>query len=181
VIFIKVRAAIYKHSMVQQGRCMKTKHLVAVMIAMLLLVSCSGKDAANERLRKAEALAGPALDAVDLTIVIFSLNNPSVKPPMSDELKLRLARYNGNTGYEIKCDRHGSRPVMKDGIPGIQVAFLPGADLTCTYKGALGYVIKLKDGEVGIVNRGIYVKEGTKLSVNNDPYVFFEGKWKRSG
>jgi hypothetical protein len=160
---------------------MKTKHLVAVMIAMLLLVSCSGKEYDKEKLRKAEALGGPALDAVDLAIVVFTLNTPSAKPPMREDLKQRLIRYNGNTGYEIKCDKHGSRPVMKNGIPGIQVAFLPGADFTCKFKGTLGYVIKLKDGEVGIVDGEIYVKEWTKLSVDDTRYVFFEGAWRKSG
>jgi hypothetical protein len=161
-------------------RKVKTNYCIVTVILMMLLASCGG-DASKERLSKAEELAGPGLDAVDLAIVIFSLNDRSVQPDLSPELKLRLARYNGNTTFDIKCDRHGRQPVSTNGIPGVKVVFFPGADFMCTYKGSLGYAVKISDGEIGIMNRVIYVKEGTKLSVDGDPYVFFEGKWKRSG
>jgi hypothetical protein len=163
----------------------KMRQVLFLMLLALLLVSCGNNGLDVEKLRNAEVLNGPALDAVDLAIAISILNNQNdLHPEISMDLRQRLAKYNGNTHFEFTGDKFETKPVKKwgfFGLSGVKIVLLPQSLFRCAFKGALNGVISFQDGAVGVVNGEIYVKKGTKLTLNNTSFVFFEGKWRRAG
>lgn len=156
---------------------MKTKYCVVMIILILSLVSCSD----SSRLEKTKVLSGKALDAVDLAIVITVMNDASMRPELSEGLKQRLAKYNTNTTFELSCNRLGRKPVEVEGVRGAVIGLFPNSEFRCKYKGDLKYLINFRGGVVGVIKREIYVQEGTKLSIDDNPFVFSKGKWIRSG
>jgi hypothetical protein len=157
------------------------RNLFIFVCLMLAVASCgrSGLDA--EKLRKAEKLGGPGLDAADLAIVAYALNNPSLGVDLSMNLKQRLARYNGNTNFKITADKIGQKPIKGKGVQGIKLILQPESKFDCDYEGALQNRLSFQNGEVGIVDGGIYIKEGTRMSLDGTVYTFFEGFWRKSG
>ncbi|HNY66996.1 MAG TPA: hypothetical protein PKM41_16330 [Deltaproteobacteria bacterium] len=149
---------------------MKSYSIIAVTILAFFLVSCSRSDSLPES----------AKDAVDLAIVCVSQNTNLPHPELSDGLKQRLAKYNGNTNFELTCNGIGQKPEDVNGVHGLQIVMIPGAQFKCTYKGGLKHSVQFLSGEVGVVNKEIHVKEGSKISVDSKQYVFSQGVWKKA-
>lgn len=157
---------------------MKSKLFVGFVI-LFFLASCSGreKERSEGQLRgKEEVLSETALDAVDLAIVMYAKRASFNPVPISPDIKQHLSKYGEGTSFEMSYNNI-TVPFLKNGV---KIIIPPGGEFVCKYEGEMNYHIKLTEGEVGILNKNIYVKEGSKAQVDTVSYVFLRGKWRKS-
>jgi hypothetical protein len=154
------------HKISSIGRDMRITILV---LALLTLLSCGEKDSR-------EILGGPGLDAVDLTVVMSAQRNAFNPVSISPDIQKRLAKYNEGTKFNSKYNNI-KVPFSQEGA---KIIIFANGEILCKYNGSLNNTVKITDGEVGIINKEIYIKDGTRAQIDSDWYFFSNGKWRKA-
>ncbi len=136
-----------------------------------------GSSANKVKLSVAEGvLSGTPLDALDLIIAINAVDTAFNPISLSSNLKERLSKYSDGSTYKLSIK--GAKSPLVNG--GAKMIIPNGGEFICKYKGDFNFEIKIVEGEVGVLNGDIYVKEGTRVLIDNVPYTFIKDKWRQT-
>jgi hypothetical protein len=122
------------------------------------------------------ALAGDALDAVELVITMNSLSTArgwGQELDLAPDLRELVSKYDGKVQFKI--DIQGvEEPLLADGAKTVVPS---GAKFAVTLQGALNADVRIEEGEVGVIRGEIYAGEGTVVDVNGHEYRYIQGNW----
>lgn len=155
---------------------MKTLKTAIITIILLSLFSCAKRD-------NGEILEGPALDALDFTIIWLSQGGRYNPSALSSNLKNRFfQRYPNGCKIKVIKDIELIRGFSNDGISDnvITIEITKGKEFELDVDGELKYNIKITEGELGIKKNEIYVKNGMRAQINKQWYIFSYGKWTKT-
>lgn len=156
---------------------MKIK-IFLIITLLFFLASCGGKEKDAQSVGSqvsGEALSGVSLDAIDIAIVMYAQRSAFNRVTVSDKIKQLISRYGEGTSFEISV-KGITQPFLKSGS---KIIIPPGGEFICSYKGKLNFTVKFTEGEVGIIDSNIFVKDGTRSQIDSDSYIFHSGKWRK--
>lgn len=159
--------------------------LTLVLLGLLLVnsLSCTQSDEEDgaraqgtEKSPEVTVLTGDALEAVDLVIVMNSVESArgwNRTLDISPALQERISKYDGKVQFNVEI-KGVNEPLLSDGA---KTEIPPGAKFNIGLTGALNADVQFEAGEIGVLKGEIFVSQETKVTVNGNKYRYAQGQW----
>lgn len=150
----------------------------ALALLLMLVSSACGRPVSpkaerNEPEKPVVVLTGELLDALDLFIVVQSMQAAFNPISLSPELRTRLGKYDDKVTYKTTI-KNVLQPFVGNGSKTI---ISEGAAFKATFEGAFNVDVRIISGEVGVIGGQIFVREGTRATVNDRDFKYANGQW----